>query len=316
MKKFLSYFQDFFADGFDWRLHLVVMVFLGISLWLNFTYKFEQDYIGYRSWKSVIGFFFLQTFPFYVVVAFQCYFKEDWSIFSNSTFWRITILGFAILAFSRGFPYSEDIGNIFPQGLRRFGLSCLEKFKRVFVLILPLFILFWATKKQIEYEHYFYGLTLKNVHVQPYVILLLLMVPLIYFASLDDSFLRAYPRYRSYNAHLYLKVPEYVTVAIYEFCYGIGFVGVELFFRGFLIIGLAFLLGKGVVLPMAATYVFLHFGKPPGEAISSFFGGYILGVIALYSGNIWGGVFVHIGIAWLMEAMAWLQLTKLANTNS
>ncbi len=60
---------------------------------------------------------------------------------------------------------------------------------------------------------------------------------------------------------------------------------------------------------MAATYVFLHFGKPMGEAISSGFGGYILGIIALYSGNIWGGVFVHVGIAWLMEAMAWMQIS-------
>ena len=106
-------------------------------------------------------------------------------------------------------------------------------------------------------------------------------------------------------------MPEYATVAIYEFCYGIGFIAVELFFRGFLVIGLVSLLGKDVILPMAATYVFLHFGKPAGEAISSFFGGYILGVIALYSGNIWGGVFVHVGIAWLMEAMAWFQLSKL-----
>ena len=67
-----------------------------------------------------------------------------------------------------------------------------------------------------------------------------MMIPLIYVASLDDSFLRAYPKYKSYNAHLYLKVPEYVTVAIYEFCYGIGFIAVELFFRGFLVIGLVF----------------------------------------------------------------------------
>ena len=313
MKKFLSYFQDFFSDGFDWRLYLVVMIFVGVSVWLNFSYgthSFERDYIGYRSWRSVLGFFLLQTFPFYVVIALQCYFKEDWSIFQNSTFWWITIVGFAILAFSRGFPYTMDIAELFPNGIRSFAGKCFMKFKRVFIVILPLFILYLATKTQFNYKN-FYGLTFKDAHVQPYIILLLLMVPLLYFASLDDSFLRAYPKYKGYNSHLYLKVPEYITVAIYEFCYGVGFIAVELFFRGFLVIGLVALLGKDVILPMAATYVFLHFGKPAGEAISSFFGGYILGVIALYSGNIWGGVFVHVGIAWLMEAMAWFQLSKL-----
>jgi membrane protease YdiL (CAAX protease family) len=76
------------------------------------------------------------------------------------------------------------------------------------------------------------------------------------------------------------------------------------FFRGFLVIGLSKLLGKNVILPMAATYVVLHFGKPMGETISSVLGGYILGIIALYSRNIWGGVFIHGGIAFLMEVFA------------
>ncbi len=66
-------------------------------------------------------------------------------------------------------------------------------------------------------------------------------------------------------------------------------------------------MGKNVILPMAATYAVLHFGKPIGETISSIFGGYILGVIALYSRNIWGGVFIHGGTAFFMEAFAFLK---------
>jgi hypothetical protein len=58
---------------------------------------------------------------------------------------------------------------------------------------------------------------------------------------------------------------------------------------------------------MAAAYAVLHFGKPMGEAISSVFGGYILGIIALYGRNIWGGVFIHGGIAFLMEVLAFLR---------
>ena len=58
---------------------------------------------------------------------------------------------------------------------------------------------------------------------------------------------------------------------------------------------------------MTAVYVFIHFGKPLGETIGSALGGYILGVIALYSRNIWGGIFIHMGIAFLMEMTAMIQ---------
>jgi hypothetical protein len=61
---------------------------------------------------------------------------------------------------------------------------------------------------------------------------------------------------------------------------------------------------------MIATYCFLHFGKPISESISSVFGGYILGLIALNSRNIWGGVFIHVGVAWLMEFFGWWQSVR------
>ena len=70
--------------------------------------------------------------------------------------------------------------------------------------------------------------------------------------------------------------------------------------------GMAQILGKHAVIPMVTIYCFLHFGKPTGEAISSIFGGYILGVIALYTRSIWGGILIHIGVARMMEAAAYV----------
>ena len=45
-------------------------------------------------------------------------------------------------------------------------------------------------------------------------------------------------------------------------------------------------------------------GAVAGALISSFFGGYILGVFAYYSRSIWGGIIVHMGIALLMDLAA------------
>ena len=59
--------------------------------------------------------------------------------------------------------------------------------------------------------------------------------------------------------------------------------------------------GKEAILPMAIFYCTIHFGKPMGECISSYFGGIILGVVTYHTKTILGGFIVHVGIAWLME---------------
>lgn len=139
----------------------------------------------------------------------------------------------------------------------------------------------------------------------------LIMVPLVFAASFLPDFLESYPKYKKTMGQVaaaYFEMPEWPFVVLYEFAYLSDFLSIELFFRGFLIIGLSKHLGKDVVLPMACTYCVLHFGKPLGECISSIFGGYVLGVIAFYSRNIWGGVVLHMGVAGLMELMAYVQL--------
>jgi membrane protease YdiL (CAAX protease family) len=113
--------------------------------------------------------------------------------------------------------------------------------------------------------------------------------------------------YKTSGAHDFLQVPEWVTVAGYEIAYALDFITVEFLFRGFMVIGLMSMIGRGAVLMMAVTYCFLHFGKPPVEAISSIFGGYILGVIAYETKSIWGGIVIHVGIALSMEIAAYIQ---------
>jgi hypothetical protein len=133
------------------------------------------------------------------------------------------------------------------------------------------------------------------------------MIPLIAAASFTESFQRQYPMYWSSEAHNYLGVSEKFTALTYEVAYGFDFISVEYLFRGFMVIGMASLFGRNAILMMAVAYCFLHFGKPPGEAISSIFGGYVLGVIAYETKNVWGGIMIHLGIAWGMELAAWMQ---------
>ena len=76
----------------------------------------------------------------------------------------------------------------------------------------------------------------------------------------------------------------------------------EFFFRGFLILSLFRICGAKCIIPAACFYCAIHLGKPAGEAISSFWGGLVLGIISYNTKSIWGGLIVHLGMAWFMEA--------------
>ena len=91
----------------------------------------------------------------------------------------------------------------------------------------------------------------------------------------------------------------------YESVYSLDYVVTEFFFRGFLIIPFARIVGPKAILPMCAFYVSIHFDKPLGECISSFFGGLMLGILAYRTKSVYGGVIVHLGIALGMELVGW-----------
>jgi len=126
-------------------------------------------------------------------------------------------------------------------------------------------------------------------------------------ASFTPSFQESYPQFKYWNYESAFGLSKSSMTIIYELSYGLDFVCVEMLFRGALIVGMISVLGKESVIPMAVFYVFIHFGKPAGETISSFFGGYILGVIALNKRNIIAGVLIHLGLAYFMEIFAIIQ---------
>jgi hypothetical protein len=162
-----------------------------------------------------------------------------------------------------------------------------------FFFILASLLLIWYLFNK---EQPFYGFK-KITSLKPYWLMLLCMLPIIIAAAQQPDFTAQYPRWKIVEG----AAPAGWQTALFELSYGSDFLTVELFFRGFLVLAFAKWAGKDAILPMACFYCSIHFAKPLGECISSYFGGLLLGILVYYTRSIWGGLLVHLGIAWLME---------------
>jgi len=156
-----------------------------------------------------------------------------------------------------------------------------------------------------KWDHQSWGMyfTKKPVAFSPYLLLLLLMLPLLFFAATQADFQVVYPRSKVLQV---IDHPQWYHYSLFEFTYALDFITIELFFRGFLLAVLSRWLGTKSILPVALFYFSIHLGKPMLEAFSSFWGGLILGSISIQTKSIWGGWIVHVGIALLMELLGYL----------
>lgn len=173
----------------------------------------------------------------------------------------------------------------------------------LFFMVTTILLITWVYQKNKES---FYGLTFKNVDWKPFLLMLFIMIPAIAVVSMKSDFLQTYPKLKMVLPFPGRVENKWFYASIFEFSYGIDFLTVELFFRGFLVFAFLRYAGKNVILPMACFYCAIHFGKPIVECISSFFGGILLGIIAYNTRSIIGGIMLHVGMAWLMEIGGYL----------
>ncbi len=168
---------------------------------------------------------------------------------------------------------------------------------------LVLMFIFLAIVKRIFLKDQpFFGFIKNDLNLRPYLLMLCFMIPLIAIASTQNDFLNTYPKYQKVIPLPESEsIPGSLLLIFFELCYGSDFITIEMFFRGFAVLGFIKFAGKDAILPMACFYCTIHFVKPLGECISSFFGGMLLGIVTYHTRSIIGGLTVHLGIAWLME---------------
>ena len=305
MKQIIQEIRDFIKEEFNIWIYSYTVIFLAIAIILNYTYNFENAYIDSFYGKPMGMFIYI---PFYgfayfsILIPLLIIKKRTYKL-KQPEFWVKIITILVIFSVTIGFyQYYGYIAEYKKNYKEYFYLILvISNLKR----IIPFLIVFYILKRIYDKDmNHLYGFRYKGINYRPFFVLLAMVMPLIIWASFFKSFQHSYPQFKFWYFGNIFGLNTFEKISIFEVAYGLDFVSIELLFRGALIVGMIKVLGKDAILPMVAMYVFIHFGKPPGECISSFFGGFILGVHSYYRKNIFAGIIIHLGIAYLMEIAA------------
>ena len=134
-------------------------------------------------------------------------------------------------------------------------------------------------------------------HWRGYLLLLSPILLFVYLVSLGEDFVNHYPFYRHAGR-------SWFDLITWELLYLSQFIFLEFFFRGFMLNALRPAIGANAIWVMCVPYMMIHLPKLWLEATGAILFGLFLGILAMQSRSIWGGVLVHAGVAVSMDLAA------------
>ena len=291
-----SYYHAVFNRAY---LCIILAVLTGIVCTKYFLHFHVAPVNGLQYFAARYCLYF---FPYALAFLLQYAFFPHLIYYKSRWFWLLLLLAPLFFSLRVSFNFQQNfIIKTGSENISYYWQAILKMVVRSLLLVVPVFIFWWMKDKKNQRPYGFNSL--KNSKV--FFILLAFMVPLVVAAGFLPGFLKTYPVVlKIVGADLFNKK---AASLLFELCYAFDFFGIEFFFRGFLILALIRICGMHAIIPAAVFYCCIHLGKPMPEAISSFFGGLLLGIITYHNKSIWGGLIIHIGIAWLMEIVALFQ---------
>ena len=169
----------------------------------------------------------------------------------------------------------------------------------LFFLLIPILVVKYLFKEKLSAYGWQSGELLSHKWI--YISTMLFFVLFLsWFSFHNREFAHYYPFYH----HAYRSWFDLIT---WEILYLLQFVALEFFFRGFILQGLRVPFGSMAIAVMMLPYMMLHLPKLWAEATGAIFFGIYLGVLALRSRSIWGGVAIHASVALTLDISALLQ---------
>jgi membrane protease YdiL (CAAX protease family) len=143
------------------------------------------------------------------------------------------------------------------------------------------------------------GLRVKGFmsHVWIYGLCLAVVLPAMVLVANQPDFGTYYPFYKQSSRSV-------ADLLMWEAMYGLQFLALELFFRGFMLGALRRSIGSAAIFAMAVPYCMIHYGKPYLETHGAIVAGIVLGSLAMRTKSIYAGFLVHITVAYAMDLLA------------
>lgn len=314
MHAIVQYVRQYFRSEWNPRLFGATTALLTVSFAVNYGFSFETHVVRRLTtpWEQAAFFYGFYAVPYLFTLLFWCSSTNRWGVLHDRRFWFLFQLCFITLSAYvalHNVPYfllQQDASaySIFPRILHTYIVRYASNLLPGVIAVVPLWVYWYIHDRSTSH---FYGFSTSNIRLRTYAAILLLLAPLILAASFSPDFREAYPRYKFGLPTTLPAAEQHALVGLFQVCYGFDFVFVELFFRGFMVMAFARFLGSGAILPMVVVYAFIHFQKPLGEALGSIGGGLALGIISYNTKSIYGGVILHLGVAYLMEMAGTLQ---------
>jgi len=306
MKELYHAVSGFVKKDFNGFIYGITMLFLAVAMFINYSSAIDLDWLDTRGgFVQRLGFYGLLFGGTYFATALLAAKDAEKSFLKDWRFWSLamafvfiaTIPKLHILKLVDARAHGWNIHEMVFVSRSHFF------FHQMVISLIGLGIVKVLFHKWAAID---YGFRADWKTLKPYFFVLALVAPLVIGASFFPDFQRAYPQYKPWDYKEVFDLSIGQRAAIFEMCYSTGFVAVEAVFRGALAITMVKIMGPRAVLAMASFYCVFHFGKPAGEAVGAFFGGYALGVLAIHSRSVLGGLIVHLGVAMLMETMGYL----------
>lgn len=315
-----NYISEYFSQ-LNKPHFFICTVFTALLITGNYYWGWEKQWIYNLPSRPqrVLGFYFIYGMAFTLPYLLYGWMSTGAALSLPPALRWMLILAPLIFALKSGIGGWQEMIQAARPGVQGYRLNVLVNWPIRLVVTVSILMILYAVLRQSglisvagtsgflpDFANAM-GLRLKEVNWTPYLIMLALVIPLVSFAATQADFLQTYPKMKLLQLQTN-PVPTLWQKLAFQLAYGSDFLTIELFFRGFLVVLAARFVGPAAILPMAVLYCSIHFGKPLLECISSYFGGLLLGIFACYSGSIYGGIVVHLGLAWMMELAATIAL--------
>ncbi|MEM1347360.1 MAG: type II CAAX endopeptidase family protein [Myxococcota bacterium] len=172
--------------------------------------------------------------------------------------------------------------------------TCTSLTLRLFIPLATIVLLFRDDPRDYGFQLW------KRGHGKIYAGMYLFMLPLLLTMSFTTSFQSKYPFYKMAGERL----DHFI---LYEISYGLQFMSLEAFFRGFMIFALFKRFGYQAVVIMTIPYCMIHFGKPIPETLGAVVAGLALGFMAIKSKSWLPGALLHWSVGFTMDIVCLVQ---------